>query len=303
MKEKILSLLKEAPGELSGEELSRTLGVSRAAVWKAIEQLRREGCEIAASTRRGYRLLSAPDTLSAERIGALMGDCPWHTNVIVLESVDSTNNYLKQLAAQGAPAGTAVLAGQQTAGRGRRGRSFYSPEGQGLYLSVLLRPKAHPGELLHLTAMTAVAAMRAVGRVCGKRPGIKWTNDLVFGKRKLAGILTELSVVAELREIAASIRMECGKPVDRCALAAALLLEFERMDRALLTQKDAWLREFAENCVTVGKDVRVLRGGKERLAHADGIGPDAALLVTYADGTQEAVSSGEVSVRGMYGYL
>ena len=98
MKEKILSLLKEAPGELSGEELSRTLGVSRAAVWKAIEQLRREGCEIAASTRRGYRLLSAPDTLSAERIGALMGDCPWHTNVIVLESVDSTNNYLKQLA-------------------------------------------------------------------------------------------------------------------------------------------------------------------------------------------------------------
>lgn len=97
--------------------------------------------------------------------------------------------------------------------------------------------------------------------------------------------------------------MECGKPVDRCALAAALLLEFERMDRALLTEKDAWLREFAENCVTVGKDVRVLRGGKERLAHADGIGPDAALLVTYADGTQEAVSSGEVSVRGMYGYL
>ena len=155
MKEKILSLLKEAPGELSGEELSRTLGVSRAAVWKAIEQLRREGCEIAASTRRGYRLLSAPDTLSAKRIGALMGDCPWQTNVIVLESVDSTNNYLKQLAAQGAPAGTAVLAGQQTAGRGRRGRSFYSPEGQGLYLSVLLRPKAHPGELLHLTAMTA----------------------------------------------------------------------------------------------------------------------------------------------------
>lgn len=326
MKEKILSLLKEAPGELSGEELSRTLGVSRAAVWKAIEQLRREGCEIAASTRRGYRLLSAPDTLSAERIGALMGDCPWHTSVIVLESVDSTNNYLKQLAAQGAPAGTAVLAGQQTAGRGRRGRSFYSPEGQGLYLSVLLRPKAHPGELLHLTAMTAVAAMRAVERVCGKRPGIKWTNDLVFGKRKLAGILTELSVVAEtleteyvvvgigvncgqtefpeeLREIAASIRMECGKPVDRCALAAALLLEFERMDRALLTEKDTWLREFAENCVTVGKDVRVLRGGEERLAHADGIGPDAALLVTYADGTQEAVSSGEVSVRGMYGYL
>lgn len=326
MKEKILSLLKEAPGELSGEELSRTLGVSRAAVWKAIEQLRREGCEIAASTRRGYRLLSAPDTLSAERIGALMGDCPWHTNVIVLESVDSTNNYLKQLAAQGAPAGTAVLAGQQTAGRGRRGRSFYSPEGQGLYLSVLLRPKAHPGELLHLTAMTAVAAMRAVERVCGKRPGIKWTNDLVFGTKKLAGILTELSVVAETKEtdyvivgigvncahtqfpeeigeIATSLRMQTGKTVSRSALAAALLREFAQMEAELLTGREAWLREFAEHCVTIGKDVRILHAGEERTAHADGIGPEAELLVTYPDGTKDAVTSGEVSVRGMYGYL
>ena len=326
MKEKVLELLRTAQGELSGEQISRALGVSRAAVWKAIEQLRQDGFEIAASTRRGYRLTFAPDTLSAARIAARLEGHPWSAQLHVMVSVDSTNNYLKALAAQGAPDGTSAIADRQTAGRGRRGRSFFSPEGQGLYLSVLLRPQARPDQLMHLTAMSAVAASRAVASVCGRRPGIKWTNDLVFGTRKLAGILTELSVVAEtmetdyvvvgigvncaqsafpeeLREIATSIRMECGTPVDRCALAAALLREFSRMEDALMTQRDAWLREFAENCVTIGRDVRILRAGTERAAHADGIGPEAELLVTYPDGTKDAVTSGEVSVRGMYGYL
>ena len=326
MKEKVLELLRTAQGELSGEQISRALGVSRAAVWKAIEQLRRDGFEIAASTRRGYRLTFAPDTLSAARIAARLEGHPWSAQLHVMDSVDSTNNYLKALAAQGAPDGTSAIADRQTAGRGRRGRSFFSPEGQGLYLSVLLRPQARPDQLMHLTAMSAVAASRAVASVCGRSPGIKWTNDLVFGTRKLAGILTELSVVAEtmetdyvvvgigvncaqsafpeeLREIATSIRMECGTPVDRCALAAALLREFSRMEDALMTQRDAWLREFAENCVTIGRDVRILRAGTERAAHADGIGPEAELLVTYPDGTKDAVTSGEVSVRGMYGYL
>ena len=326
MKEKVLELLRTAQGELSGEQISRALGVSRAAVWKAIEQLRQDGFEIAASTRRGYRLTFAPDTLSAARIAARLEGHPWSAQLHVMVSVDSTNNYLKALAAQVAPDGTSAIADRQTAGRGRRGRSFFSPEGQGLYLSVLLRPQARPDQLMHLTAMSAVAASRAVASVCGRRPGIKWTNDLVFGTRKLAGILTELSVVAEtmetdyvvvgigvncaqsafpeeLREIATSIRMECGTPVDRCALAAALLREFSRMEDALMTQRDAWLREFAENCVTIGRDVRILRAGTERAAHADGIGPEAELLVTYPDGTKDAVTSGEVSVRGMYGYL
>ena len=174
--------------------------------------------------------------------------------------------------------------------------------------------------------MSAVAASRAVEAVCGVRPGIKWTNDLVFGTRKAAGILTELSVVAEtmetdyvivgigvncahaefpeeLRDIATSLRIETGKAVSRCALAAALLREFSRMEDALLTDREAWLREFSEHCVTIGQDVRIVRAGEERIAHADGIGPEAELLVTYPDGTTGAVASGEVSVRGMYGYL
>lgn len=325
-KESVLQLLRAADAPLSGQQLSRSLGVSRAAVWKAIEQLRREGCEIEAATNRGYRLLSAPERLDAAEIERQMEACAWRGRLVVLDSVDSTNNYARRLAAEGAPEGTAVIADMQTAGRGRRGRSFFSPSGEGLYLSVILRPNARPEQILHLTAMTAVAASRAVAAVCGERPMIKWTNDLVFGRKKLAGILTELSLVAEtreveyvvigigvncaqsafpeeLREIATSIRMECGTPVDRCALAAALLREFSRMEDALMTQRDAWLREFAENCVTIGRDVRILRAGTERAAHADGIGPEAELLVTYPDGTKDAVTSGEVSVRGMYGYL
>lgn len=325
-KESVLQLLRAADAPLSGQQLSRSLGVSRAAVWKAIEQLRREGCEIEAATNRGYRLLSAPERLDAAEIERQMEACAWRGRLVVLDSVDSTNNYARRLAAEGAPEGTAVIADMQTAGRGRRGRSFFSPSGEGLYLSVILRPNARPEQILHLTAMTAVAASRAVTAVCGERPMIKWTNDLVFGRKKLAGILTELSLVAETREveyviigigvncvqsqfppeiadIAASIYTQTGKRNVRNALAAALLCELSRMNDALLTEKDAWLREFAENCVTLGREVQIIRGDSVRPAFAEGIGPEAELLVRYPDGTREAVASGEVSVRGMYGYI
>lgn len=325
-KQEVLLLLQQAGGALSGEQISRTLGVSRAAVWKAIGQLRQEGYEITAATRRGYRLVRAPDRLDAAQIAQLLCGHPWMQRAVVLDTVDSTNNVARRLAAQGAPSGTTVFAEQQTAGRGRRGRSFYSPAGEGLYCSVLLRPQVQPQKLMHLTAMAAVAAMDAVEAVCGRRVGIKWTNDLVIGTRKLAGILTELSLIAEtqetdyvivgvgincaqrefpaeLAETATSLRREWGVEVCRCTLAAELMRAFSRMETALLTQKEAWLERFAENCVTVGKPVKLVRGDSVRYAHADGIGPDAALLVTYDDGTQEAVASGEVSVRGMYGYL
>lgn len=327
MKEKVLLLLKEAPGgTISGEALSRTLGISRAAVWKAVEQLRRDGCEITALPGRGYRLIHAPELLSAARIAAYLPGHAWSDRIQVLDTVDSTNTFLKRLAVQGAPEGTCVIARQQTAGRGRRGRNFYSPEDEGLYLSVLLRPRARAHELMHLTAMTAVAASRAVESVCDRRPGIKWTNDLVFGTRKLAGILTELSVVAETMEaeyvvvgigvncaqtafpeelaaIATSLQLECGAPPNRARLAAALIREFSCMADELLSARAAWLAEFSAHCVTLGRDVRILRADSESPAHADGIGTEGELLVTYPDGTHGAVNSGEVSVRGMYGYL
>ena len=324
-KEEVLAILLSANAPVSGEAISRTLGVSRAAIWKAIDQLRQDGYAIEAATRRGYRITHAPDRLDTAQVRALLCGHPWQTRVTAVDSCDSTNNVCKRLAAEGAPDGAAVLTGHQTAGRGRRGRTFVSPEG-GLYFSLILRPHAQPEALMHLTAMAAVAAARAVEAVSGVYPGIKWTNDLVIGKKKLCGILTEIGIEAESRtvdyavvgigvncdavslppEVAAmstSLEAETGQKISRSRLAAALVRALYEMEQALFTEKDAWLREFAAHCVTIGQDVKLVRGDDVTFAHADGIDEEAALLVTYPDGTKGAVASGEVSVRGMYGYL
>ena len=199
-KEEVLSLLLTAGEPVSGEHICRQLGVTRAAVWKAIDQLRQEGYTIEAAPRRGYTLTARPDRLDTAQVRGYLAGHPWQPLVTAVERVDSTNNACKRLAAEGAPDGTAVLTGMQTAGRGRRGRTFVSPPG-GLYFSLILRPHARPEALMHLTAMVAVAAARAIERVSGVYPGIKWTNDLVLGKKKLCGILTEIGIEAESREV------------------------------------------------------------------------------------------------------
>lgn len=250
---------------------------------------------------------------------------PWH--LTVLDETDSTNNALKRLAAEGAPHGTALLALRQTGGRGRMGRQFSSPEG-GVYLSVLLRPHAEAEKLLHLTAAAAVAVRRAISDCCGVEVGIKWTNDLVYGNKKLCGILTELSSAAEdgtvcyaiigiginantvsdafpeaVRQIAVSLREITGHCVERTALASAVLRRLREMDAVLLQERQSILDEYAGACVTVGKPVQVICGGQRRAAVAEGIDAYGGLLVRYDDGSVAAIHSGEVSVRGMYGYL
>ena len=197
----VLSLLAGQSGWLSGEEMSRALGVTRAAVWKQISQLRQAGWPIQSSTRLGYRLAGPPPCLSAGYLNALLPDGSLFSGKIqALDSVDSTNTRLKALAAAGAPEGTVLLAEEQTAGRGTRGRSFSSPKGQGLYLSVLLRPKTSLEELLTLTGWVAVALREGIQTACGADAGIKWLNDLYLRERKLCGILTELSLLGESGE-------------------------------------------------------------------------------------------------------
>ena len=259
-----------------------------------------------------------PDSLDAKKIARAIPDHPWLEHLVILDETDSTNTYLKKLAASGAPEGTVVLAETQTAGRGRLGRSFLSPAG-GLYMSVLLRPPEPPEQLLHLTAASAVAVQRSVKEVCGLDTGIKWTNDLVCRGRKLCGILTERdstgAVVvgvgincnqtgfdAQIADMATSVCLETGRPVNRNRLAGLLIHSFFALALTRQTQKEGWLRRFREACITVGRDVRLVRGDETRLAHADGIGENGELLVTYEDDTQDRISSGEVSVRGMYGY-
>ena len=323
-KAEVLSLLRD--GEyVSGEEISRALGVTRAAVWKAVQALRADGCSIDSVPNRGYCLHRPESALSDAAVHALLEGCPWPINV--LPTVDSTNTYAKAQAALGAPHGSVYVPGRQTGGRGRRGRTFVSPPG-GVYLSVLLRPQREAAELLWLTAAVAVAIRRAIRDCCPAEIGIKWTNDLVIGKRKVCGILTELAAEADsgmleyavvgigvncntdtaalpepARDVAISLREAVGTAVDPNALAAAMVRRLHELDVQLPEALPQWLAEYAGVCVTLGQDVQILRAGETRLAHAIGIDEAGGLIVRYPDGTEGVVSSGEVSVRGMYGYV
>lgn len=267
-------------------------------------------------------------SMSLEGILALIPpDYPWRDRLQYLETVDSTNNRLKAMAREGAPQGTALCAEEQTGGRGRMGRSFHSPAGVGIYLSILLRPDCLPENLMHLTCATAVSVCDAVERASGFRPGIKWTNDLVYGKRKLCGILTELGLTEngnvdyavvgvglnccqtpedfppEIRDTAASVATVTGKMPSRNRLAAAMLDALCRMDRTLLTGREETMDRYRRDCVTLGQTVSVLRGDTVRHGKALDVDRDGALIVEFSPGQREAVSSGEVSIRGMYGYL
>lgn len=324
--QRVRDALQAAEGRyLSGEELSRTIGITRAAVWKAVEGLRRQGYDIEARTGRGYRLRQSPDLLRrdtvAEYLAAPRED--WE----VLQSVDSTNSACRRLALENAPDGTAVMADCQTAGRGRRGRSFQSPAGKGLFFSILWRPGCEPEKLLPLTALSAVAVCRAICRVCGVRAQIKWPNDLVVCNRKLAGILTEMAVEGEsglvshvvvgiginvhqqaedfegeVRDIATSLDLAAGVSVCRAALAAALLEEMDMLRREILFAPEKWLEDYRTACVNIGKPVQLLRGERREQVLAVAVDQRFGLVVRHGDGTEETVRSGEVSVRGLYGY-
>ena len=252
---------------------------------------------------------------------------PWRDNIQYFDSITSTNDVLKELAAQGAPEGTTLIAGSQSGGRGRLGRSFLSPPETGIYMSVLLRPNCSPLELMHLTCAAGSAACDAIQRAVGIRPKVKWTNDIVYQKRKLAGILAEMALgkdgnidytvigigincnqslsdfPEDIRGFAGSLKMVSGKPVDRALVAASMTDAFYRMNTRLLTQKEALLRDYRQDCITIGQTVSVIRGDSTRHGLALDVDEAGALVVRYEDGTVEHVNSGEVSVRGLYGYV
>ncbi len=252
------------------------------------------------------------------KLQALLANSKWQ--VQALEEVTSTNSLLKELGRNGAPHGTVLIARRQTGGRGRLGRSFQSQEG-GLYFSALIRPDCAPQELMHLTCAAAVAACDAVEAAFGFRPQIKWTNDLVVGRRKLGGILTELAfdgprvayaVIgigincnqtefdASIQSMACSARMVLGAPVDRDLLAAELVRALEAMD---LRSPAPMLERYRSDCMTLGQRISIVRGEETRHALALDVDAEGGLIVRYDSGETGTVTSGEVSVRGLYGYV
>ena len=252
---------------------------------------------------------------------------PWKAHFQFFPSIGSTNDHLRTLARAGAPEGTVLVADHQTGGHGRRGRSFHSPKGVGIYMSILLRPKCLPKELLHLTCAAGSAMCDAVEAAAGFRPGIKWTNDLVFCKRKLGGILTELGFTPqgevdyaiigiginccqhkedfpeEIRAMAGSLAMAAGREIERAKVAAAMMEALHTMSENLLVGKEAILNQYRRDCITVHQEVVLVRGEEKRYGYAVDIDAEGALVVRFSDGKTEPVNSGEVSVRGMYGYI
>ena len=318
-KETILTLLAGAKGPVSGEELCRRLGVTRAAVWKVIDQLRREGWAVEARPRSGYRLEHPGRVLTEGLIAPLLNTRQLGRNLIVLEQVDSTNRYLKEHASA-LPDGTAVIARCQTAGRGRMQREFYSPAGEGLYLSVLLRPRLEAGRAALLTVAAAVAVAQAL-EAWGVCPQIKWVNDLLLGERKICGILTEAAVEMEsgrleylivgigvdlwgrredlpepLRQVAGSCLSEAGVEVDGPRFAAGLLARLEALTGEPFEQQPL-LEQYRQRLCVLGQRARLISPGREEEVTILDLDDDAALIVRDGAGRIKTVNAGEVSLR------
>lgn len=320
VKSVLLTALEANRGEaVSGATLARTLGVSRNAVWKAVLQLRSEGYPIETIRARGYALRAESDRLSAEQI-ALSLQTPLAVEVV--EELPSTNAALKLRALAGAPEGTVLIARTQTAGRGRLGRAFYSPNGGGLYMSLLLRPKLPVASALFLTAAAAVAVCEAIEANCALSPQIKWVNDVFVSGRKVAGILTEASMDVETGLLAYVIvgiglnvtAPEGGFPPDISDVAGALYAQNaptglkSRLAAQILDRLTAYAGCLPDKPFLGGYQARSLLTGVRVVVHAPSgqrpatalrVDEDCRLIVRYDDGVEAALSTGEVSVKPM----
>ena len=309
-------------GEIvSGQALSEAMGVTRAAVWKQMEQLRAQGFVIESVGRQGYRLTACPDTLMAPVIRRGL-ETAWAGKAIVyLRSVDSTNRYARELAARGATEGTLVVADEQTAGRGRRGRGWISPAGEGVFMSLILRPQAHPSQVARLSLLTALAVAEGIAGETGLDARIKWPNDIVVGGSKVCGMLLEMNadeqsvhdVVAgvginvhqtafpeEIARTASSLDLLSGRRQSRAALVRAFLGAFERA--TALSDADM-MRAYRGRSATLGQRVQVVALSGTFTGLAEAITDAGALVVLGDDGERREVLAADVSVRGIMGYV
>lgn len=327
MKDRVLQLLKNSNNFLSGEALSRQLGVTRAAVWKMISALRDDGYPIDATTNRGYRLHGDVNILSEFEIrdnldkANLLGS----VNQIIFEKVMDSTNVRAKLIADKQPQGVSLVVAEcQSAGRGRHGKHWLSNDEQGLWFSILLRPEAESAALSRITLFAGLCVVEALDEL-GAAAGIKWPNDIIAvgSGRKLGGILTEITIeentvtaliigiglnigqnhfADELKGIATSLRLESNCPVSRVDVLTAILSVFIRR-YPTFDQPETWLADYRRRCLTLNRDIQVITAGGETFS-GRAVDLDAAgeLIVEDAAGLRHTVRSGEVSVRGLLGY-
>lgn len=333
MKSEILRILRAAGNEcVSGQSLCEAFGVSRQAVWKNITQLKDKGFEIESISNKGYKLKSEPDIINSPAIESYLPKNCICKKVETFETIDSTNTKAKQLAEKGEAEGTLIISDEQTAGKGRRGRNWCSKKGANVFMTLLIRPKIEPKYLSGITLLAAMSVATAIKEVCETEAKIKWPNDIVLNKKKICGILTEMSsemnyvnyavigigininddeIPQEIRQNASSIYLETGRKTNRNELAAKVVEKFGDYYKKFLETKDlsAFTDEYNSMLISMNKEVKVLYGMAETAKPEDeekgiarGIDRDGALLVETEDGIKSIVS-GEVSVRGLYGYV
>jgi BirA family biotin operon repressor/biotin-[acetyl-CoA-carboxylase] ligase len=326
MKEEILRLLRSTDGYISGQELCNRFGVSRTAVWKAINQLKEAGYEIEAQQNKGYRLMAAPDLMTEAEIKSLMHTDWVAKEVLYFDTIDSTNTKAQELAEKGYPSGTLVVADKQESGKGRRGRSWVSPSGTGIFMTLMIKPDINPNNASMLTLVAALAVAKAITSVTGEEALIKWPNDIVVNGKKVCGILTEMnaqfdyinhivvgiginvhneSFPEEISQMASSLMIEAGgRRFHRAQIIAETMAYFEQYYDTFLKTQDlsALVREYDELLVNRNKSVRVLDPKEPFDGKAMGITPKGELIVDTWE-SRKLVSSGEVSVRGIYGYV
>lgn len=322
MRKTIVELLKSAGNDfISGESIAGELGISRTAVWKHIQKLRDSGYEIISLERRGYKLKDAPDLLLPSEIQIGLETQIVGKTMEYYPSVDSTNRVAKKLAYHGAEEGTIIVAEEQTGGKGRLERTFFSPRGKGIWFSVILRPNFLPKDASKCTLMAAVAVAQAMKRF-NLQPQIKWPNDIMFDGRKLVGILTEMTgeigkisymVIGvginvnisrdefpdELKPIAASLCELNGEPIPRVQFFRAVLEEFDKLYREVTTAGFGKIfARWRESNITLGKNIRVISAGDGESfgGRAIDLDEDGALIVETDSGLR-TVYAGDVSIR------
>ena len=328
MKRKILTVLREREDYVSGQELCDALGVSRTAVWKVIKQLKEEGYKIEAVQNKGYRLVESPDIMDESEIGSRLHTRWAGSELHYYAETGSTNADAKQFAEQGAVHGTLVVADTQTSGRGRRGHSWQSPAGTTIAMSLVCRPDFSPEKASMLTLVMGLAVADAIAEVTGLDTKIKWPNDTVINQKKVTGILTEMSAEPdyiqyviigiginvnsgieafpeEIRDMATSLKIESKKQISRAEIIAAVMKYFENYYEIFCRTQDlSGIREaYHKRLANLNADVKVLDPKGTYPGIARGIDEDGNLLVELSDGTVQKVNAGEVSVRGLYGYV
>lgn len=325
MKEKLLHLLQQADDFMSGQKLSEQLGISRTAVWKYIRQLEEDGYVIEAVKNRGYRISSSAEVMNAFEITRYL-ETGWLGRSLEFHDViGSTNTRAKQQADGGAPEGLLVVADRQKSGRGRLGRAWSSPAGCGLFFTYVLRPEYEPARASMVTLLAAMAMHDAIAQETGVQSMIKWPNDIIYDGRKICGILTEMSTEEtrisyivtgigvnvnnesfpeDLQDKAVSLSMLTGRKENRSAICAAFCNHFEHYYKDFVETGDLafMVEDYNKLLAGTDRDVIIASPEGEQICRATGIDADGSLCVVLPDGSSMKVSSGEVSIRGIYGH-